>query len=385
MYFLSYDRSWGLLGRFIACLIILALCCGVASANKALRVVFLSPGDINSGFWGKSVRFAQAVAEDLDIDLQVVISPTNSRETRKDGLKIINSDNPPEYLITSYWFPATQDFIPESRKRNINLFIIVNRLPDYDRARYGAPREIYKNWIGHTYVDDFEETQRLSDALTSEALRMGLVKNNAEKVNICGLVAGNEEVELRNDSEHVRALRLYAEARNNVDLNGVYYAYWHRGIARAAIPEIIRRHGALNVLWAQNHRMALGAIEGLEKEGRRPGRDIVVGSFNWATESLKAIESGKQYVSLGGHFTSAGIALIMIYDYHNGKDFVEDTGASFRLPLGVITRSNVKQYLKALDSNRWSKLDFRKFSKVYNPDLKKYNFSPDILFNVHAK
>ncbi len=377
-------------GVFIAVglLQVLLICClltvahDVPAADKTMRVVFISPGKPDSGFWGPSISFAKAVAEDLNIDFEVVISATNSRLTRQDGLDAINSANPGDYLLSSYWFPATQDLIPAASARGVNVFVIVNRLPYFDRERFGKPRQIYKNWIGHSYIDGYHEGLKLANIISGEVLRRGLVEKEAGNINITGLVAGNEEIELKNDSEHVRALRIYAGTRKEVDLKGVYYAYWSRGIARAIVPEMLRRHRNLHAVWSQNDNMALGAIDGLEASGRKPGIDIIVGAYNWSSEALAAVQNGQLHAVLGGHFISAGLALILMHDHYHGIDFSEDTGAEFTVPLFAITKENVNQYIKVLDSKYWRSIDFRHFSKKYNTKLEKYDFSPANIFGV---
>ncbi len=367
--------------RYILSFLLLVLTCS-ASAEDRMRVVFISPGAAESGFWGPTIRFAEAVAEDLNIDLEVVVSPPDSRLTRHDVLNTISRMKPKDYLLSGYWLPATQDLIPAASAREVNVFVIVNRLPYFDRERYGKPQQIYKNWIGHSYIDAYQEGLNLAEIITNEALRLGLLDKSTGVINVGSLVAGNEEVGLRNDSEHVRALRNFTDRRKDIALNGVYYAYWNREVAKSIIPVKLRRHKNLHAIWSQNHSMALGAIEGLVAAGMEPGKDVIVGAYNWAPESLNAVRDEKLYVALGGHFISAGIALIMMHDHYHGVDFQKDTGAEFIVPLVAITKKNVDRYIRVLNSRYWHAIDFRRFSKKYNPELKQYNFSPDHILGI---
>ena len=76
----------------------------------------------------------------------------------------------------------------------------------------------------------------------------------------------------------------------------------------------------------------------------------------------------------------AGWALVMLYDYHNNKDFKDDTGVEIVTKLEPITKTNIDTFLQKLGDRDWNKIDFRKFTKTDNPSLTSYNFSLDAIF-----
>jgi ABC-type sugar transport system substrate-binding protein len=353
-------------------------------AEKPLRVALLSPSGTETGFWGSLISMARVAANDLNIDLNVVVSAKSVAETRLDGLEIIRSTNPPDYLITSYLYHAAENFIPEASKNGVKVFIINNSLPDYERLLFGEPREKYANWIAHSYVNEFEMGQKLADILYQEAMRLRLPAATGNILHMSGLAAGSEIVELRNDFEHVRALKLFADGKKDVTLDGVYYAYWSRAVAKAVTTEILRIHTGTRVIWAQNQLMAQGAIDELIEKNIKPGKEMVIGCYNWVPGALKAIKKGDMHVAMGGHFLAAAAALVLIHDYHYGIDFIDDTGVKFITPMYAITADNVGIYERVLNTSEWDKIDFRKFSKKYNPDLKRYNFTPENIFGIQS-
>ncbi|WP_108649122.1 hypothetical protein [Dongshaea marina] len=75
-------------------------------------------------------------------------------------------------------------------------------------------------------------------------------------------------------------------------------------------------------------------------------------------------------------------ALVMLYDYHHGKDFIRER---FKPRMYPITRDNLAQYQPLLIQSRWEEIDFRKFSKVYNPKVKRYDFSPEMVMKSLRK
>ena len=64
----------------------------------------------------------------------------------------------------------------------------------------------------------------------------------------------------------------------------------------------------------------------------------------------------------------------LLYDYLHGKDFAQE-GIDYKSPMVALTKKNLPHLEKVLDSNNWKKFDYRKFSKVYNPKRKKYDFN----------
>lgn len=74
--------------------------------------------------------------------------------------------------------------------------------------------------------------------------------------------------------------------------------------------------------------------------------------------------------------------MILLYDYHKGIDFADELGVKFHSPMYAITAENIDRYRPLLEGMDWNKVDFTKFSKAFNPELKRYDFS--LLFNAIA-
>jgi simple sugar transport system substrate-binding protein len=66
-----------------------------------------------------------------------------------------------------------------------------------------------------------------------------------------------------------------------------------RSKGKECMQEILRREPDIDVLFAHNDDMALGAIEIMEENGVAPGRDVAVISFDGQKSGLEALKEGK--------------------------------------------------------------------------------------------
>jgi len=63
--------------------------------------------------------------------------------------------------------------------------------------------------------------------------------------------------------------------------------------------KLLKKHGRnINVVFAHNDDMALGAIEAIEEYGLKPGKDILIISVDGERAALQAIKAGKANVSV---------------------------------------------------------------------------------------
>ena len=98
----------------------------------------------------------------------------------------------------------------------------------------------------------------------------------------------------------------------------------------------------------------------------------------WLGEMLLAQES----IATHEIFLQGGWALILLHDYLQGFDFVEES-LSFPSYNQPSIHPIAPKPLKTFQANNWSKIDFKQFSKRYNPELKQYNFSLATLIQQH--
>lgn len=353
-------------------LLILALIYGttVYGQSQKLRVGFLSAAAPDHPFWGQVVEVMQAVAEDLDIELIVKYDPTRSTyATKRLGSHLINSGEKLDYMLTKYWVSVTDSHLEQARRRGTKVFIFNSDIPEADQQTVGRlPRQNYDNWIGHMVPDDTTAGYNLTGNLVEAALR----NNVDDPIQVLALNAPFESTVGTNRLEGMK--RKIKETPKAV-LQDVVVTNWDADSVDKKMAALLKQYPETDVLWAAVSTIMAGALQAVEKSSRVPGKDILIGGFDWDPESLKAIADGRITASMFGHFMEGAWALILVHDYHHGFDFAETTGVRMSTPLNVMNAGNHEQYKALFEDGGWKKIDFRKFSKKYNPQLRSYNFN----------
>lgn len=71
-----------------------------------------------------------------------------------------------------------------------------------------------------------------------------------------------------------------------------------RDMGRQVMETLLQAHPDVNIVYAHNDEMAIGAIQALELAGRKPGVDVLVVSIDGTRDALQAIIDGKMGVTV---------------------------------------------------------------------------------------
>jgi len=71
-----------------------------------------------------------------------------------------------------------------------------------------------------------------------------------------------------------------------------------RDMGRQVMETLLQAHPDVNIVYAHNDEMAVGAIQALELAGRKPGEDVLVVSIDGTRDALQAIIDGKMGVTV---------------------------------------------------------------------------------------
>ncbi|MBU1568675.1 MAG: ABC transporter substrate-binding protein [Proteobacteria bacterium] len=348
------------------------------SADESrMRITFINPGisdpkDPTGGFWLSVSSFMQAAAKQLNINLEIIYSDRDHIRMQQQAREVASRPIPPDYLIVVNEKLAADEMLKVADRTGINVFVMLNAFTGEQAKELGLPREKHKNWIGSLIPDNTIAGYLIARQIITEATAKGGEQNGRIKLFA---IAGDPVTQA--SVQRVEGLRKAVHEYPNAELQQVFYGEWSQDIAYQQAQIALLRYPETNAIWAANDPMAEGAIRGALESKRHPGEDIFIGGLNWDKPALAMIKDGSLTTSVGGHFMTGGWALVLLYDYHHGKDFT-DEGVALQYPIfGVLDRNNINAFLDKFENRDWNKIDFRKFSKVLNPNLQKYNFSSE--------
>ncbi len=125
--------------------------------------------------------------------------------------------------------------------------------------------------------------------------------------------------------------------------------------------------------------MSLGVSEAIVDNSLQD--QTITGGIGFTKEAMNSIKNNNVKAIIGGDFMDAGLSLILINDYLNGKDFFEEFESKIDSSMFLINSKNIDKYISMFEQNSWEKIDFKKHSKVFNKNLNKYDFSINKLLN----
>ncbi|SNC61983.1 monosaccharide ABC transporter substrate-binding protein, CUT2 family [Marinobacter sp. es.048] len=358
----------------ISCLLLFTV--PFADAGPRPRVVFLSPDD--SRFWQLVAGFMEAVAEDLEVDLEVQYDPESHRLSYLRMAKdVLSREEKPDYLLFMCKEHVTESMLRLADGSGVKAFTFNTDVPDAARASIGMPRTVLQGWLGHLSPDNIAAGRALVTLLGKQAEQLGLSSGPSIPMLALSGTLDSSATKDRNGG------LLAAAVQQRSELLQLVYANWSRTLAREKTEVLLKRYPKTVSIWSASDGMALGAIEAARNAGRTPGKDLLVGGVDWQPEALERIRQGDLLVSLGRHFMGGGLALLLLHDYHHGRDFGDmSPDYVFRYELEPATRGNVEQVQRIMDPKNWSAIDFRRFSRVGETETAKAVPDPDAVLDA---
>lgn len=347
---------------------------GAPLAAKETRVLFLHPGERPDSFWDTVEAVMREAAQDLNMDLTVIYGGRNHREIVQLFEKALSEKKPKRRQYDAVVFQGQKkngvDLLKIAEKFRVPAFIFNAGLSEEQGREFGGPREKFRYFIGQMLPDDQRAGYDLLNILVDEAK----AKKNLSPQDKVPVLAISGNVADEASVLRVKGLKEAIAQRQDVTLLQVTPAQWNREKARGVFHHLQNRYPEANVVWAANDPMALGIIEAKKQRGVDPQfSPLWTGGIDWTPEALLSVAEGKMVATIGGHFMEGAWALVLIHDYLHDRDFAEEN-LKWQSPMTAIRLSNLQDYLSLIIQKQWSKIDFSLFSKVLNPQIKKYHF-----------
>jgi ABC-type sugar transport system substrate-binding protein len=278
----------------------LALCLALllgASAARTQSVAFINPGKSDEIYWMTATQSMQAVARSLGMTFEV-------QYAQREPLKT---------------FEIAREMVSRGAA-GVKTFLAYSSIPVDQRAGTGSPRGKYKGWLG-----SLEPRAEDAGDLTADALIERGKKEKAfgpdGKLHLLA-IAGDRSTPF--SIKRNQGMRCAIAKNPSVVLDQEVYAAWTREKATEQADWLYQRYPNARLVWAGNDLMAFGAMAAWEKRGGKPGVDALFSGINPSTEALEAIKSGRLTSLAGGHFITGAWTLVMIYDYHHGRDLADE-------------------------------------------------------------
>ena len=363
--------------------LILSLCMALAPSAvwgaappKKPTVVFFSPLDVvKRPFWRQFCGFMQAAAVNLGVDLRVVSS--ENRYVILDNVRAALAEEVPDYAVYAYQAKTTVDMLPLFERMGVKSIICNTQPVERERKEVGRPREIYTQWIGQISPDNYEAGYISAQRLIEQGIAMGLTAPDG-KLHIA-FVGASYSI------SSARLRRLGVEAAVSEDPRVVVDRFtsgdWMRDKARYKTERMLTMYPLARVYWTASDYMALGILDAAEANGLTPSVDFLTAGIGWTEEGIRAVREGRLAASYGGNFMEGAWALILALDHYNGHDFADPV---LRSRMRCLDLGNLDKYLPVFDHDNWKRIDFKRFSKAFNPDLQTYDFTPEAVLRQLA-
>jgi ABC-type sugar transport system substrate-binding protein len=316
----------------------------------------------------------RAAASQLGIDVDIRDAEASHDKAIAYAKYFLKQTPPPDYLIAVNNQDVAADIIRLVGAGPVKLILVNADLDEKDWAAFGEPRTKYPSWLGSLIPDHEGAGYDIGIAILTEAAR---IRAN-RPLRILGLtgetnmaVAESRALGLK------RAIGVMTKALGpkSIELVEVKHLDWSRKSAEAFVHGVIQTGPHIDALWAANDPMALGAIDAFRAGGYRPGTDVLVGGLNWSQEAIDRVLNGDMVVTHGGHFLLGAWSMVVLRDYHDGRDFAEED-VRLPIPMGAIDLAVARRF-PAIGKVDWRQVDFTRFSKTLNPAIKSYEFTPD--------
>lgn len=336
---------------------LLLLFFSLSTFSKSPRVVFISPDPKNSKneFWRIVTKNILKTAQDLGVNLEVIYTESHHTYYYEAIRKVASrkDDKKPDYfvgLLLKHYSIEILDLLERAKIKS--LFVNMN-IAKEERIKVGYPREKYKFWIGHFFPDDYYAGHLVTKEVAKKC------RGNNKVVSISGTFISNASLD-----RHKAFVDISKEKKLNLLQN--FNGSWEKEIVKKMMPHIEARYPDFCGFLVASDWMAEGIIENTNKSYH-------ICSIDWTSQGLKNVINKKFLCSIGGHFLEPSFALVALFDYHNGIDFKDDIGLTYKSSFYVATSENAQDIYNRYYLNKKTK-NFKQLSKFYS-EIKKYNFN----------
>ena len=339
----------------------------------AQSVAFINPGKSNEAYWRAASEAMHKAANSLGMQLTVYYGERERLEPINIAQRLVAlpAQQRPDYVIFSNEYNVAPSILQHFEAAGIKSFMAFSGRQADAVDQLGKPRERFKNWLGSLMPNAEDAGYLTAKALIDAASQRPELKSAQGGVQMIA-IAGDRSTPsstARNRGLH-KAVR---ESQGKVQLMQMVYADWREDKAQHQAKVLFQRYPQARLVWAGNDLMAFGAMQAWADTGGRPGGDAVFSGINTSAKAFDSLRKGTLSALAGGHFLAGAWAMVMIYDYHHGIDFVEE-GLELQRNMFILFDKKSSVDFEKHFGHASVPLNFKIFSKSINPSIKEYDF-----------
>ncbi len=342
--------------------------------HASIKVLYIAPSGLGFQFHQDVSRFMLAVADDLDVELDVITTMGASPAMAQQRISTyIEENGKPNYIISTIQRRITYQLLQLSSKQKIPFYTVNTDILKEEMKLIDKPRGKFRYWLGQMVPNDKNAGKILASALIQLAQKKpSAYKASDNLYHLIGISGGRDSSVSFNRNQ---GLLESIENNNDVILHQIQFSDWSDNYAFSITPKLLKRFPTTKLIWAASDQLASGVFRAI------PDKNVLIGGIDWSIEGLNAVKKGELAVSVGGHFMEAGWALLLLHDHFHGIEFADTLGTRIDTEMSMVDKHNIDDFLN-IHKHGWSQFDFKHFSKVHNTSLSIYDFSLQALLKA---
>lgn len=337
-----------------------------AAKTKPIHVAFVGPAANTSSYWQNVIAPMPAVAKQLNIHL-TFHHPTYEQRFNLTPIieTILSADNKPDYLISVFRGTNAIELLTLIEKYKTPFISISAGAPLFQQNKIGKPQENFKYWLSQIVADDINSGQVMAAELFKQAREI----RPDQPVRLLA-IGGNKIFE----ASRLRDIGLQQEIAKHpkLDFLQLVHTQWNTETAKTKTRKLLNRHKDIDVIWTANWDIAQ-AVYTIVNNGSRSHLPII-GTVDWTNEAFTAINNNQLAFSLGSNHLHGLWALIIFHDLAQGHKPTSVKDKLINTPYIKVDKNNVTAVQPFLVAEYWQNIDIKIYSKVFNKNLKDYNF-----------
>ena len=356
-------------------LLILIVSSLLALNAQAQRVSFINPGMHDETYWRTAGEAMQQAARSLGMSFEQQFAERDPERALRLARELAArpAAQRPDYVVLVNEKGVLVEASRTLAAAGVKTFAAFSGLLPQERRTW-APRQGLPLLIGTLEPRAEDAGYLTARELIEQGRRQGLQGADG-KLHLLA-VAGDRSTPV--SIARTEGMRRAVAEQPDVVLDRVAFGDWRKDLAAELSSEMMAAHPGARLLWAGSDQMAFGAMQVARSRQLEPGRQQLFAAINTSVEAMQARIKGELSALAGGHFLCGAWALVMIYDYHHGRDF-KDLGLMQQQSMFTLFSEQEAERYLARHGKGLSSLDFRSYSRVLNPSVSHYEFDARVL------